>query len=189
MNSKIKLLGIAAAAALLQASAAHATLLNWSYTASDGTFGSGTFTADQDPVISTNYHLTSVTGTINGHTVTGLSGFDGSDNLAFPTSPVVEDTNGISFAISPTESYNIYEDFGNFTPGDTYSCLAKYCIEGPGTDADAGTAINKLALTNFDINLAAPGVPEPATWAMMLVGFGGLGATLRMRRRTAAATA
>jgi len=27
------------------------------------------------------------------------------------------------------------------------------------------------------------GVPEPATWAMMLVGFGGMGALLRHRRR------
>lgn len=30
------------------------------------------------------------------------------------------------------------------------------------------------------------GVPEPATWSMMLVGFGGLGAALRRRRRIAA---
>lgn len=29
----------------------------------------------------------------------------------------------------------------------------------------------------------AGGIPEPATWAMMLVGFGGLGAMLRHRRR------
>jgi hypothetical protein len=189
MTSKIKLLGLAAAAALLQASAAHATLLNWSYTASDGTFGSGTFTADQDPTDSTKYHLTSATGTINGHTVTALDSFDGADDLAFPTSPIVEDSNGIGFAISATESYNIYEDDGLFTPGDTYSCLAVYCIEGPGTDADAGLAVGKTALTSFDVSLAAPGVPEPATWAMMLLGFGGLGATLRMRRRTAAAAA
>lgn len=29
------------------------------------------------------------------------------------------------------------------------------------------------------------GVPEPATWGMMLLGFGGLGAILRLRRRAA----
>jgi hypothetical protein len=32
-------------------------------------------------------------------------------------------------------------------------------------------------------------VPEPATWGLMLVGFGGLGAALRLRRRQAAALA
>ncbi|MBJ7413077.1 MAG: PEP-CTERM sorting domain-containing protein [Phenylobacterium sp.] len=30
------------------------------------------------------------------------------------------------------------------------------------------------------------GVPEPATWAMMIMGFGGIGATLRRRRQTLA---
>jgi choice-of-anchor C domain-containing protein len=37
-------------------------------------------------------------------------------------------------------------------------------------------------------NVSIASVPEPATWAMMLVGFGGLGAALR-RRRTAVAAA
>jgi hypothetical protein len=34
----------------------------------------------------------------------------------------------------------------------------------------------------FDRISASGGVPEPATWAMMLLGFFGLGATLRARR-------
>ena len=33
------------------------------------------------------------------------------------------------------------------------------------------------------------GVPEPATWALMLIGFGGLGAAIRRSRQKAAATA
>jgi len=32
-----------------------------------------------------------------------------------------------------------------------------------------------------------PGVPEPATWAFMIIGFGGLGVVLRARRQAAAA--
>ena len=35
----------------------------------------------------------------------------------------------------------------------------------------------------FDTPIGSAGVPEPATWAMMLVGFGSLGAVLRRRRK------
>jgi hypothetical protein len=38
-------------------------------------------------------------------------------------------------------------------------------------------------------NFSAGGVPEPATWALMIMGFGGLGVTLRNRRRLATASA
>ncbi len=44
--------------------------------------------------------------------------------------------------------------------------------------ADPGYALSfSDGITN-----PAPGVPEPTTWAMMLVGFGGLGCLLRRRR-------
>jgi hypothetical protein len=39
------------------------------------------------------------------------------------------------------------------------------------------------ALDNVSITSGA--VPEPATWALMIVGFGAVGATLRSRRRQA----
>jgi hypothetical protein len=43
------------------------------------------------------------------------------------------------------------------------------------------TAVNNLYLGTAKM-VAAP-APEPSAWALMLVGFGGLGATLRARRR------
>lgn len=53
--------------------------------------------------------------------------------------------------------------------------------------ADAGQTITGLRLTSgsnsFEVdNLAVTAVPEPATWALMLVGFGLVGAGLRSRR-------
>ncbi len=54
-----------------------------------------------------------------------------------------------------------------------------------------GTGGSRWGTWITDINLTPilAAVPEPGTWAMMLVGFGGLGAALRSRRRRLAATA
>jgi hypothetical protein len=39
------------------------------------------------------------------------------------------------------------------------------------------------ALTNTSLPGTPPAVPEPATWAMMLIGFAGVGISMRRRRR------
>jgi hypothetical protein len=69
---------------------------------------------------------------------------------------------------------------------------AVFGSEGNGTIQFIGT-FKSISWTNptfenwygFDVGVGA--VPEPSTWAMMLVGFGGLGAMLRSRRKILAA--
>lgn len=55
--------------------------------------------------------------------------------------------------------------------------------------ADAGTLINSVLFFNnpstdaFEsANFSVTAVPEPATWAMMLMGFGGIGFAMRRRK-------
>ena len=50
-----------------------------------------------------------------------------------------------------------------------------------GQQNPAGIAFDDISVTASRINGA---VPEPATWAMMLIGFGGIGVTMRRRRPT-----
>ena len=54
----------------------------------------------------------------------------------------------------------------------------------PGTFS-LTTQGNGLVQTTFSASTAA--VPEPATWALMLLGFGGIGMAMRRRRRPALA--
>ncbi len=67
-----------------------------------------------------------------------------------------------------------------------------------GWDANSGSSNSYFAQGVFDgfsglgsvaFQILGNSVPEPATWTMMLLGVAGLGASLRMRRRTAAAIA
>ena len=57
------------------------------------------------------------------------------------------------------------------------------------TQAGVGLTPGSTISGPVAISVSFTAVPEPATWAMMLVGFGGLGVAIRSRRKGVAATA
>lgn len=66
-----------------------------------------------------------------------------------------------------------------FNPGLNYGLLGDtITINWAGTDSFDVVTYDAV----FDIT-AASGVPEPATWAMMLLGFGAIGFAMRRRNR------
>lgn len=69
-------------------------------------------------------------------------------------------------------SNNLNNAFGVDLGNGTYSWTQKYTIT-----ATAGAAQRSASPTAL-----AVGVPEPGTWALMILGFGGAGAMLRRRR-------
>ena len=75
--------------------------------------------------------------------------------------------------------------FCNWTPiGVSFGGTA-YSINFGGT-------ANQTGFDNITFGSATPGtgaVPEPSTWAMMLLGFGAVGAAMRRRRKRTLATA
>ena len=60
---------------------------------------------------------------------------------------------------------------------------------GTARSIDFGGSANFIAYDNITFGSDTPGVPEPATWAMMIGGFGLVGAAMRRRRPTARAFA
>jgi hypothetical protein len=76
-----------------------------------------------------------------------------------------------------TESFTFVADAST----EVLSFLAK----GGPTGAQPPFAL----LDGISLTQVRGGVPEPATWAFMIMGFGGVGAAVRLRRKQAAATA
>jgi hypothetical protein len=83
----------------------------------------------------------------------------------------------------PTDDFWLF--ITTFTASPTFDQVGYAQVSaGPNiffTDAGAG------GTGTVSVTPVTSGAPEPATWAMMLIGFGGLGASLRMRRRAGAA--
>jgi hypothetical protein len=170
-----------AASVFSAAPQAQAVTFLWSFSG-PGVSGGGAMQATFQGGVT--YLLTAISGTINGQAILGLSGYAGGDQLVFYPNPpnVVVNGNGFGFSVgNGSISYNIYEDFGLYPLPSPYHCGAPYCLIGPGDTLTGGAGDPVIALETLTLTAA----PEPATWAMMLVGFAGLGFAA-YRRKTAA---
>lgn len=91
------------------------------------------------------------------------------------------------FAGGPTQTTNITTGLGSFTGTSTFNYLMNAGIDILGSTAPYGaTSRNdgRAAISvTYNFKEAVAAVPEPSTWAMMIIGFGAIGASMRMRKK------
>ncbi len=93
-------------------------------------------------------------------------------------------TRDLAFMGGAVGSYDTFTQTFNTTVGTTYNLSYLFTLT---TCGGCSSGPNGLRITAGDA-AAAPGpVPEPATWAMMLLGFGGIGYSMRRQRKIALA--
>jgi hypothetical protein len=169
---KAWILGAAAAAAAAVAAPAAAQQYVMDFTISG--YGSGTANFSTSGDASAGFAaIDSLSGTFNGDAISLLSpgSFPGwtsplNDNLFTDAAPYF-DLGGLSFSAGGF-SYNIYST----------GSLDLTCTDNGGHICGVGTQVS--------VRAAQGAVPEPATWAMMLLGFGGVGFAMRRARPKAA---
>jgi hypothetical protein len=98
-----------------------------------------------------------------------------------------------SVGTSPPYKVTAFGASLGLTDADVSDCCTHNSFSGTGglkvVDFDSAAVPIPTTLAG-DVKISDggfTGVPEPATWALMLLGFGGLGAVLRSRRREAVA--
>ena len=106
------------------------------------------------------------------------------------TAATVNVWSGVGATGSILGSINLAAQHTNNCVGDPNGTFCNWSaigvnFAGTARSIDFGGTANQTGYDNITFGSSRPGgvVPEPATWAMMLLGFGGMGAVLRSRRR------
>ncbi len=169
MKSRFLLAASAAAAAIVAATPASAATLLFELSGSR----SATFTLQSNPVVpdrvnsqpilgGSQIFFNNVAGTFNGMERTANVNFGSGNILA---------------ALNITGAGLPFTQFGGT---DVFSFVDGSPVFQTGTFQFTGLATGRSTLV---ISEVAQAIPEPATWAMMLIGFAFVGATARAARR------
>jgi hypothetical protein len=126
----------------------------------------------------------------NGNTVTNVSGVFES-RVTIGAAPVDIYVNGTAIFTFPVQfnSYTTFERYLSVYAGsagsfvDFFNTASLTSVQA--FDANGARIAIDLVNTNTGVNYAQAmsAVPEPGTWAMMLVGFGAIGTSMRRRHR------
>jgi hypothetical protein len=167
--SKIRLMALALCGSTMLAAAApsNAVVYLLSYhDATNSVIANLTVTLPSDGAAAT-----AISGTRNGLAVTGLSSYASADQTVTVNDPHVT-FGGLSFTTTAGIAYNFYYASGGVFGSGGYG-------EINGLDTPGGSGVGAFPL---EVTLrVVDGVPEAASWAMMIAGFGLVGAQLRRR--------
>ena len=146
------------------------------------------------PNLSGSFHFT-YTGAadlvVASHTYhTGANLLSGNFTGASISGPVNSTAGSVLDATSSGGDVTFTSDFLQFAPtGDKAFALELTSIAdplhaNPGNSLDSFGAVSTGSFQSDLSITGGQGVPEAATWALMIVGFGGVGAMLRRRRHS-----
>jgi hypothetical protein len=186
--------------AALVFSAGHAQAATWilDYTATDG--GQPTqasVTVEISDLLNAvgGHDVTGVSGQVDGDAITGLIANPGQpfasysadgwfifDNVIWPDQASLISNAGLFFSGASGDEYNLFSD--DASTFELYDARAGVGYVAHSVGTLAGREAPDLGPNVGDV----VGVPEPAAWTMMIIGFGAIGAVLR-RRRSHPATA
>lgn len=168
-------------AVLFSSVTAQAAIYNFSFADQAGDSASGQITTSGG---GPNFSVASISGVFDGQTISGLDPtYAAADNIFYSAGPYLSEA-GLSFDLSggPITQVNVF--YGDAGGVNGFTGVGYFLDLNPPDGAGSGPDAGPLTVGSFTI---AEAVPEPSTWAMMILGFLGIGLMAYRRKQNGAA--